>query len=344
MQHNGAMLDRVLWPDVIPSLYSSIAYFCGKGTDFQTSGDDGAGTCGLGPDFCGDTCYSSCGYKSECDPGWGIEWSNASTCPLNVCCSQYGFCGTTSDFCGDEVVSSPQCDVSVNSSNARTIGYYEGWNWQHSCGTMTPDQIPLGYYTHINFAFSLIDPDTYRLTPMDETTGTLYEAVSALKANQPTLEVWIAIGGWSMNDPGDYQTVFTNLAASEDAQDQFFESLVTFMARNNLDGVDLDWEYPVADDRGGVDADFDNYVNFVSRLRERLNNLGATKGLSITLPASYWYLRGFDIVNIEPYVDWFNVMTYDIRKPSFSMCLLELSNTTPCLHGDARQTVYGTAR
>jgi hypothetical protein len=31
-------------------------------------------------------------------------------------------------------------------------------------------------------------------------------------------------------------------------------------------------------------------------------------------PASYWYLRGFDIVNLEQYLDWFNIMTYDIRK------------------------------
>lgn len=249
--------------------------------------DDGVGTCGLGPDYCGDGCYSSCDYKSECVPGWGIEWSNATTCPLNVCCSKYGFCGTTSEFCGAEVVSSPQCAMSGNSSTARTIGYYEGLNWQRSCGTMTPDQILLGYYTHINFAFSLIDPDTHRLVAMDDTTGELYKTVTALKGNQPGLEVWIAVGSWAMNDAGEYQKVFTDLAASEDAQAVFFEALVTFMENNNFDGVDIDWEYPVAEDRGGVDADFDNYVTFVSRLRDRLNNVGSTMGLSITLPASY---------------------------------------------------------
>jgi len=26
------------------------------------------------------------------------------------------------------------------------------------------------------------------------------------------------------------------------------------------------------------------------------------------------YMKGFDIVNLEPWVDWFNAMTYDIRK------------------------------
>lgn len=31
-------------------------------------------------------------------------------------------------------------------------------------------------------------------------------------------------------------------------------------------------------------------------------------------PASYWYLRGFNLQEMEQYVSWFNIMTYDIRK------------------------------
>lgn len=36
-------------------------------------------------------------------------------------------------------------------------------------------------------------------------------------------------------------------------------------------------------------------------------------GVTLTLPSSYWYLKGFDIVNLEPNVDWFNFMSYDIH-------------------------------
>lgn len=197
-------------------------------------------------------------------------------------------------------MSSPQCDPGSNSSNSRTIGYYEGWNWQRPCGNMKPSQIPIGYYTHIFFAFSLINPTSFRLEPMDSETGKLYAAVSALKTLQPGLQVWLAVGGWAMNDPGPYRTTFSDLAKSESAQDEFFESLTSFLAANNYDGVDIDWEYPVADDRGGIEEDFGNFVNFLRRLRDRLNRTGVPLGLSITLPASYWYLRGFDIVNLEP--------------------------------------------
>jgi chitinase len=76
---------------------------------------------------------------------------------------------------------------------------------------MEPEDIPLGWYTHINFAFALIHPKTFRMAPMDDGTASRYKRVSNLKARQPGLEVWIAIGGWAMNDPGPYRTTFSDL-------------------------------------------------------------------------------------------------------------------------------------
>jgi chitinase len=107
---------------------------------------------------------------------------------------------------------------------------------------MEPEDIPLGYYTHINFAFALINPDTYRIDPMDKGTAARYDRVTRLKQKQDELEVWIAIGGWAMNDLGKYRTVFSDLAKSEKKQDAFFDSLITFMQQHDFDGVDLDWE------------------------------------------------------------------------------------------------------
>jgi len=42
--------------------------------------------CGFGPSFCSpETCLSSCDQKSECNPGWGEQWSQNNNCPLNIC-------------------------------------------------------------------------------------------------------------------------------------------------------------------------------------------------------------------------------------------------------------------
>jgi chitinase len=106
---------------------------------------------------------------------------------------------------------------------------------------MSPDQIPLGYYTHLNYAFAYIDPATFRVANMDSTVGSLYKNVTGLKAKQPGLKVWLTIGGWSFNDPGPTTTTFSQLIASEFAQLEFFASLISVLAGNNFDGVDIDW-------------------------------------------------------------------------------------------------------
>ncbi|KAI8207622.1 hypothetical protein K4K54_004854 [Colletotrichum sp. SAR 10_86] len=274
---------------------------------------NGAGVCGLGPEFCGKGCTSECNSKSECDPGWGPEWSAASKCPLNVCCSAFGFCGTTPDFCEGQLAASPECAVSQGTADKRTIGYWEGWNLDRACGTMAANEIPLGFYTHLYFSFALIHPKTFHIAPMDSKTASRYGDLTALKDKQEGLEVWIAIGGWAMNDPGPYRTAFSDMAKSEANQDAFFESLIAFLYMYDFDGVDFDWEYPVADDRGGIPEDFDNYANMLRRLRKRLDATGRKFGMSMAIPASYWYLRGFNLKDLEPSLDYFNIMTYDIH-------------------------------
>ncbi|PGG98706.1 hypothetical protein AJ80_09479 [Polytolypa hystricis UAMH7299] len=91
------------------------------------------------------------------------------------------------------------------------------------------------------------------------------------------------------------------------------------MDEYGFDGLDIDWEYPVADGRGGSKDDFKNYVML---LKEARDAFGSKYGLTIAIPASYYYglsnhalgyLKGLDVKNMAKYVDWFNFMSYDIH-------------------------------
>ncbi|KAF3384739.1 LysM domain-containing protein [Penicillium rolfsii] len=152
------------------------------------------------------------------------------------------------------------------------------------------------------------------MAPMASDVAALYFNVTSLRQSQPDLEVWISIGGWAFNDDDQpTKTTFSDLAASETAQTEFFGSLITFLVKYGFTGVDIDWEYPAADDRNGRAEDYVNYVTFLRNLRRALDGTGLDFGLSITIPSSYWYMQHFDIVSIDPIVSWFNIMTYDLH-------------------------------
>ncbi|RWA07173.1 hypothetical protein EKO27_g7932 [Xylaria grammica] len=65
-------------------------------------------------------------------------------------------------------------------------------------------------------------------------------------------------------------------------------------------GVNIDSEYPEASNRSGDTADTENLVWLVKDMRAAF---GTTYRISVTIPASYWYPRWFDLIVMEPHYD-----------------------------------------
>ena len=195
------------------------------------------------------------------------------------------------------------------------VGYYEGWAARRSCLSYRPRDIKPGVYSHLIFAFASIDTQTSEIIPAEAGDVELYRELTDLKKSDPGLKVYIAIGGWAFTEPWmPTKTAFSDLVASQARQRAFFKSLISFMATYNFDGVDLDWEYPGADDRSGREEDFKNFPIFVANLKEALaSGAGSRTGLTLTLPVAYWYLRHFDIVKLQDSIEFFNMMSYDLH-------------------------------
>ncbi|KAI1817869.1 glycoside hydrolase superfamily [Poronia punctata] len=58
--------------------------------------------------------------------------------------------------------------------------------------------------------------------------------------------------------------------------------------------------------------DYDNLVLLVADIRDAFDSYDPGWEITMTLPSSFWYLRGFKIKSLEKY---FNVMTCDIHGP-----------------------------
>ncbi|RSL96918.1 hypothetical protein CEP52_011197 [Fusarium oligoseptatum] len=216
---------------------------------------------------------------------------------------------TTKEFCGNKKVHRKTCPKT--NGTPRVVGYFEGWAQDRPCNVFWPEQIPDGLYTHINFAFATIDPKTFKVGPSAPSDVALIRRLMVAKKRDPNLKIYVAIGGWTFNDDGPTKTTFSDLAASVPRQKIFMESLISFMATYGFDGVDLDWEYPQAKDRFGRDVDYVNFPKFMERLKTALDTVN--KGITITIPASYWYLQHFDIKKLAKSIEFFNFMSYDLH-------------------------------
>jgi len=220
-------------------------------TDKGGSFFDGVGTCGFGGAFCGSDCTSQCDAKPECgqyaDPP-------GKKCPLNVCCSKYGFCGTQDDYCDASKGCQSNCGTpsipagrSSKPVTNRVIGYYEAWAARRECYPFPPAAIPIQGLTHLNLAFAYIDPKSFEIVPMDSLTPsslfTQTADVRSFKSGLSDLQVYISLGGWTFSDNHTAtQPTFGEIASTEANRRKFANNLVHFMRKYGFDGVDLDWE------------------------------------------------------------------------------------------------------
>ncbi|KAJ5928236.1 hypothetical protein N7466_007192 [Penicillium verhagenii] len=189
-------------------------------------------------------------------------------------------------------------------SQAKT--YYESWSLERACDGVSPEELNLAGFTHANMAFAYFDPSTFAITAMDSTMLSLLSRFTGIKSNYTNLETWISVGGWSFSDPGSTETAWSTMVSTSSYRATFITNIIQFMQTYGFDGVDLDWEYPGASDRGGSS---DDGANFVSLVKEMRAAFGTKYGISATLPTSYWYLQGFKPVEMEKYVDWFNLVS-----------------------------------
>ncbi|KAK8091452.1 hypothetical protein PG997_001813 [Apiospora hydei] len=237
----------------------------------------------------------------------------------------YDFCSTEKDPpCKNNCAQPPSTGLNTGNITNIVIGYYESWASYRrgACPQRKPNWIRADSITHLYVAFAYIKPDTYEVYPMEGTGEDIFRDIVDIKRNAPGLKVYASIGGWTFSDNGtitDADSSATHRPCGERWQaapqerQKFINQLVNFMSNFGFDGVDLDWEYPGAPDRGGQDRDVDNFTSLIRDIREWFTAQSNGWGLSLTIPTSYWYMRWFDVEQLVKHVDWINLMTYDLH-------------------------------
>jgi chitinase len=66
-----------------------------------------------------------------------------------------------------------------------------------------------------------------------------------LKKKKPSLKTFISVGGWAIGGEP-----FSDMVRFRGLRKSFIDSAISFMDDRGFDGIDIDWEYPTAEDRG----------------------------------------------------------------------------------------------
>lgn len=168
-----------------------------------------------------------------------------------------------------------------------------------------PEDLSLGKLTHIIFSFSVVIDGEMGFR--NEESAEVLKRLVAQKETHPNLNVMIACGGWGADG-------FSDAAFSEESRQKFVKSAMSFIEKYQLDGMDMDWEYPGisgAGTKSRPDVDKENFTAIMKLLREELDKLDRPQTLTFASAGWERYYNFVDLKEVMKYADYMNVMTYD---------------------------------
>jgi len=187
------------------------------------------------------------------------------------------------------------------------IGYVGGFH-----GLLNTSNIEAKMLTHINYAFVDIK-DGKAFLSNEKTDTTNFRQLNLLKADNPDLKILISIGGWAWSEH------FSDAVLTDSSRKVFAKSSVDIIKKYNLDGVDIDWEYPgLPGEEGNVfrPEDKQNYTEMFHAIRNELDLLEEETGKKklLTTAVAGWveFLNATEMGKAQRYLDYVNLMTYDL--------------------------------
>lgn len=145
--------------------------------------------------------------------------------------------------------------------------------------------------------------------------------VLALKQFNRDLKVLLSFTHTVVNSDNRQDGGFSAIAATDDNRKRFAKDCLDYMRKWNLDGIDLDWEMPGLSWSGAAcdpENDTDNFTLLVKQMRETFGNeyLITLAGYVMNKRRTTNGWKYFDLQAIKPYIDWVNIMTYDLDDAS----------------------------
>jgi chitinase len=177
-----------------------------------------------------------------------------------------------------------------------------------------PNDVAAGSLTRVNYAFANIENG--KIVEGFAHDRENFQVLHNLKQVNPKLEIVVSVGGWT------WSGAFSDMVLTAASRKTFIDSAVQFVCDHQLDGLDIDWEYPGSIGNGNVfrPQDKQNYTLFLKELRSRFDIEGKRLGrhlvTSIAVGASAEFISNTEMSQVQRYLDSVNLMSYDYYESS----------------------------
>lgn len=193
----------------------------------------------------------------------------------------------------------------VNAQSPKVvIAYVTSWN------NFKAEDIDANIITHINYAFANVKNAEVVL----DNTGDVenFKELHKLKEKHPSLKLLVSVGGWTWSNN------FSDAAFTPESRKKFAVSALKYVKQYDLDGIDIDWEYPGLEGAGNIHrpSDKQNFTFLLQALRTEFEQSTAVtkKPLLLTIATGGMdeYIANTELNKAHQYLDYINIMSYDL--------------------------------
>jgi chitinase len=226
--------------------------------------------------------------------------------------------------------------IGQNTPCREIVGYYPGWQWYDRNQLVRPATIDYFKYTILQYAFlnmdangnlNVFDPWGDKNLLLGQINWSVapagYDSAYDLGnpdyhvpgtsladyAHDNNVKLLVSLGGWTLS------SLFPGIAADETKRGNFAAQCALICELYDLDGVDIDWEYPGYAPHNGTPADAANYTLLLQDIRNALDEMEVEMNRELLLTAAVGaaasHQSNYEWNNIVPLLDIINVMTYD---------------------------------
>lgn len=156
----------------------------------------------------------------------------------------------------------------------------------------------------INYCFGEIVCNTIDGKKVYSIDVSWIEAINRIKKYHDNgIKVCLSLGGWQ--DDSSFWNTYSDAASTDENRKMVANSILETLEKYDLDGIDMDWEYPKSTDKN-------NFTLLMTEIKNTLKAKRCDYLITAAIPGGTWTNQRYDYAALNNVLDYFYVMTYDL--------------------------------